>query len=321
MTAQQKSKVINEIESHYNVRRIQAMGSLGLSEEAFRQTDMGSDAKKSVSYIIQLIESGKVEVTDLSTRINEELDNILKTPQQMIGGLTGKKLEEEEASQWVKDYIDTHGDLLPIYEAELEKYRDEWRGDLYDGQLEAREILLQRDKYSDELVALVEGAIANGISLKYSESDKGFLAGTDVMSVMLTSSELPEVYMDVLRLKSFPGSLEAGVITTNWTRAGGDLLIYERAMENLPEDSEFLREFKLEYTNLFRAYIKGSSAQSLFDEEGILKAEIRESYEKLMEKYPESQTVKRMEPYYNKLKENQFTKPEGWDEFHIEYEL
>ncbi|WP_409251812.1 hypothetical protein V1502_17130 [Bacillus sp. SCS-153A] len=323
VTDEQKSQVINEIQSHYNVRRIQAAGSLGMSEEGFRQTEMESDAEAYVSYIIQRIESGKAATLNLTDTINEDLDNILKTPQQMIDGLKGKKLAEEEADQWVKNYTDRHEDLLPIYEAELEKYRGEWRTDSYDGQLEGRTILLERDKYSDELVTLVEGATANGIHLKYSSTDSHFLAGMDstYVSTMLSNSEIPEAYLDVLRIKSLPSSYNGGIITTSWTRAGGDLLLYERVMKNLPDSSDFLREFELEYNNLFRAFIKGSSAQSLFTDQGALKAEIKESYEKLMEKYPDSLTVKRMEPYYNKLKGNQFIKPEGWDEFNIEYEL
>ncbi|WP_421381017.1 hypothetical protein ACOJQI_19060 [Bacillus salacetis] len=327
LTVEEVTKTVEEIESHYKVRRTQAIGSLGLSEEGFAQTEMGRDAEEFAAYVTRNMKEDDGRVANNSgymESITENLDDILKTPQQMINGLTGKSIKDGEAEQWVKKYVETQKDLLPVYEAEMKQYRNEWQDDIKLGQLEGRDILLEREKqYSEELVKLVEGATANGISLMYSEKADRFVAGTDVtyVSFMLSSSELPEVYMDALKLKSIPSSLNGGVITTTWARAGGDLLLYERAIESLPEDSGFLEEFQLEYITLLRAYVKGSSAQSIFNEEGTLKADIKESYETLIQKYPDSKTAGRIEPYYNKLKENQFNKPEDWESFNMDYEL
>jgi hypothetical protein len=327
MSSKEVSKAVEEIKSHFNVRRTQAIGSLGMTEEGFQQTEMGTDAEEYVSHILQTVQDGKMQLSsgeNLPGEINGNVDDILKTPQQMLDGLTGKSLSEAEAEQWVKDYVEVQKALLPVYETEMNEYRGEWQEDIRLGQLEGRDILLEREKpYSDELIRLVEGATANGVSLKYSKVDGQFIATQDVtyVSFMLSSSELPEVYMDALKLRSFPTSLNGGVITTNWARAGGDLLLYERTIENLPKHSEFLEEFKLEYMNLFKAYVKGSSAQSLFTQDGTLKDDVKESFEKLMEKYPDSKTADRIQPYYNKLKESQFSKPENWDAFNMDYEL
>jgi hypothetical protein len=242
----------------------------------------------------------------------------------MLNGLTGKQIDNEKAEEWVEKYTVTQKALIPVYEEEMERFRAEWEGESKDGRLEGREILLEQEKqYSDKLIQLVEGATANGILLKFSEPDGQIQAGMDAsyVSFLLSSSELPEVYMDVLTLESLPASLNGGVITTNWARAGGDLLLYESVLDNLPPGSGFLEEFRLEYTALLRAYVKGSSTQSLFNEDGSIKEDMKESFEKLMEKYPASKTAARIEPYYNKLKENQFSKPGNWDDFNMEYEL
>jgi hypothetical protein len=327
MTSEDAAKIVEEIESHYTVRRTQAIGSLGLSEEGFNDTEMGKQAEEYAAFVTQKMKEDQWRVVNSSENIGsimDNLDDILTTPQQMINGLTGKSLTEEEADLWVMDYLEVQKNLLPVYEAEMKQYSNEWQEDIKMGRLEGRDILMEREKqYSDELIELVEGATANGISLMYSEKEAQFAASVDstYVSFMLSSSELPDIYMDVLTLKSLPGSLYGGVITTNWARAGGDLLLYEKVIETLPGNSEFIEEFKLEYITLFRAYIKGSSAQSIFNEDETLKADVKESYETLMEKYPESETAGRIEPYYNKLKENQFSKPENWDTFNMEYKL
>jgi hypothetical protein len=327
MTSEEISKTIKEVESHYKIRRSQAIGSLGLTEARFSQTEMGSAAEEYVTHILQTLKDEKMQLyndANLAEMINGNVDDMLKTPQQMLNGLTGKQIDNEKAEEWVEKYTVTQKALIPVYEEEMERFRAEWEGESKDGRLEGREILLEQEKqYSDKLIQLVEGATANGILLKFSEPDGQIQAGMDAsyVSFLLSSSELPEVYMDVLTLESLPASLNGGVITTNWARAGGDLLLYESVLDNLPPGSGFLEEFRLEYTALLRAYVKGSSTQSLFNEDGSIKEDMKESFEKLMEKYPASKTAARIEPYYNKLKENQFSKPGNWDDFNMEYEL
>ncbi|RIW38821.1 hypothetical protein D3H55_00220 [Bacillus salacetis] len=327
MTSEEVAKNIEEIEKHYKVRRMQAMGSLGLTEEGFRQTEMGTSAEAYVSYAKQTIKDGRMsmyEGTDTVAMINSNVDDILKTPAQMITGLTGKSLSKEKADLWVKNYLEVQKGLLSAYEAGIEQHRKEWETEIQQGRLEERDILLERKKqYSDKLITLAEGAVGNGISLDYSQSEGRFSAKMDAhfLKEFLSSSELPEVYMNVLTLEGLPASLNGGVITTNWVRAGGDLLLYESVLENLPPGSEFLEQFRIEYSTLLRAYVKGSSSQSIFNDEGVLKEDVKESFEKLMEKYPDSKTAARIQPYYNKLMENQFAKPENWDGFYMEYEL
>ncbi|WP_456273516.1 hypothetical protein [Bacillus sp. AK031] len=325
MTEKEPAAAAGEIKSHYNVRTAQAAGSLGVSKAVFAETPMAKEAEEYVSYVLRLIEEDKTKVsTERQKDIEENLNDILMTPQQMVNGLTGKQLAGEEAEAWVMKYTETHDNLLPVYNTEMENYQGEWKEDIVNGELDGRDILLEREKeYSEELITLVEGATANGISLAYSQTADQFQAASDMqyLSMMLSSSELPEAYMDVLRLESYPAVLHGGIITTNWVRAGGDLLLYERAIENLPLDSEFREQFLLEYTTLFTAFVKGSSSQSIFNEEGILKPEIKEAFENLMKKHPETKTAERVGLYFEKLKEHEFAKPEDWEQFNLKLEM
>jgi hypothetical protein len=325
MTEQGLSKATAEIKSHYNVRTTQAAGSLGLSKAVFAETSMAKEAEDYVTYVLRSIEDGKMRMsTDRQKDIEENLDEMLMTPQQMVDGLTGKQLAEQEAEAWVMKYTESHDNLLPVYETEMAKYQGEWKEDIVYGQLDGRDILLEREKeYSEKLITLVEGATANGISLSFSQTADQFEAVSDVqyLSMMLSSSELPDVYIDVIKLESIPKVLHGGIITTNWVRAGGDLLWYENAIENLPPNSEFRDQFILEYRNLFNAYVKGSSAQSIFNEEGILKPEIKEAFEELIEKHPKTKTAERVGLYLEKLKGHEFTKPEDWEQFNLNFEM
>ncbi|MGD6804335.1 hypothetical protein [Rossellomorea aquimaris] len=325
MPASDPEEIAHEIESHYNIRKTQAVGSLGITEEGFRRSEMGGVAEEYVSFNLQQLKEGEVPVQDGNhlKRVKENLDDMLKTPQQILFVIKGKTLTEREAGQWVKEYHKIHQGLLPIYEVEIQKYRKEWEEEASDGSLESRDLLMNRESsYSEELIRLVEGATDNGILLTYSEVSGHFQAETDLeyISFILSSSELPDAFRNVLRLKSLPESLNHGIITTNWMRAGGDLLLYEETLEGLPEGSEFLEEFEMEYNTLLRAYIKGSPAQPLFHGDGTLKEDIKESFEKMIELHPDSETVGRIMPYYQKLKENGFTEPAHWDEFYLPYE-
>jgi hypothetical protein len=327
MTEKELSKATAEIKSHYNVRTTQAAGSLGLSKAVFVETPMAKEAEEYVTYVLRSIEDGDIQLNqnpEYLNKVEDNLNEMLMTPQQIVDKLTGKQLADEEAEAWVKKYTESHDNLLPVYETEMARYQGEWTEDIAYGQLDGRDILLEREKeYSEKLITLVEGATANGISLAYSQTAEQFEAVSDLhyLSMMLSSSELPDAYMDVLKLESIPKVLNGGVITTNWVRAGGDLLWYERAIENLPPNSEFRDQFILEYRNLFNAYVKGSSAQSIFNEEGILKPEIKEAFEELTEKHPETKTAERVGLYLEKLKGHEFTKPEDWEQFNLEFEL
>ncbi|WP_113926712.1 hypothetical protein [Bacillus sp. P14.5] len=326
LPAAEREELADEVESHYKVRRIQAIGILGLTEEGFQLTEMGSTAENYVSFNLQRLSDGDVKSqgVDFLGEVKESLDDMLRTPQQILFEVKGETLTTEEADQWVKEYFNAHRGLMRIYENEMQKYRQEWEREAADGQLESRDILTDRkNSFSDELIQLVEGATGNGISLTYSDTSRRFRADTDMeyITFVLSSGELPEVYLNVLKLKSLPGSLNGGVISTNWSSAGKNLLLYEEVLAGLPEDSEFREEFKMEYTALLRMYTKGSTAQPLFNKNGTLKEDIKESYEEILELHEHSETAVRILPYYQKLKENDFAEPDKWNDFHLQDEL
>jgi hypothetical protein len=304
---------IKEAESLYELRTTQAAGRLGFTEETFNKTVMAQEAKRELIYIKSLPKrDGSLEKRlEILTNAKARLAETLQTPDMMMLNFE-KNMKEEEVSIWIETFVKKQGSILPLAEEELLKYKGQWEKHVKDGKLNIYEFGSGDDVYSREMRRLVEGLTSNAVRLSYSEKEDKIITSFDFEFFhMMIEGKLPEGYSLFVNAQFSP-VIHAGEIATSWKDAAKRLIEYDTMLQTFDDSSKFRSEVKIEYDRLYQFFVIGTVSQSIFDESNILKNDVKEAYEHLINTYPEFETTKSIKEVYAELNANNFQKPSRW---------
>ncbi|MCA1057223.1 hypothetical protein LCM10_19955 [Rossellomorea aquimaris] len=311
-TSEELNARIESAHQLYELRKTQAMARLGLSESAFSGTLMDQDAQKHLLFVESIPKRDYPVEQKLEWVEKGEswIEDSLRTPDMMIGSLKrGMTIMESEA--WTGQFLEDQRDLLPIYQEKLRQYKEWWKPHIEDGKLNVKS-LNGIQHYPKEFRVLLDGITNNAVKLSYDEVDDELYASIDQEYVnMLSDHALPEVYVSYLEMKQSP-ILEAGEFTVDWNGAGDRLMLLEKLLRDLPENSRFRDEVRLEYETLYGYFVTGGVNQPIFTAEGKLKEEVRHAYEYSVNQYPSYKTAESIKEVLKELKKTDFMRPERW---------
>jgi hypothetical protein len=327
-TSEKVQAEIEETRKIFEMRVIQAQESLGLSDNAFKETYMYQTAKSILRYAESAPKRdlSENEQIKLVHSVKEDIERTLLTPEQMIRGLV--KLNPEEADGWINEFLKKHHNLTMIYEEEINKLERDWKKPVRNGNEDIGGIIqYYRDSKDQpkELINLLEGATFNGVALKYVKNTDSFYGYLDYEFISLyinENSSLPEPYKKILELDGSKPAIITGELRISWKEAGERLIQYEKVLSQLPNNSTLKGMIMVEYDRLYHFFVHGTAIeyteredgnQSIFSKDGILKPEVKDAFEYLIQTYPTTTTSKYIKNEYNDLKENQFTKPKDWE--------
>ncbi|MBM7586265.1 hypothetical protein JOC86_002807 [Bacillus pakistanensis] len=322
ITSEKVQAEIEEARKLFEMRMLQSKESVGLTKEAFEETYMYQSAKSVLRYAESapkrdLTESEQIKLVHSA---KEEIERSLLTPEQMIRGLV--KINPEEADNWMNKFLTKHNDLTMIYEGEIQKLESDWQKPVQNGKDDIRALtyyFYDSKEQPKQLMNLLEGATFNGVELKYLEDTDSFHGYLDYELISIYIREnpfLPELYKKVLKLKGSKPAIITGEMQISWKEAGERLIQYEQVLSQLPNNSNLKGLIMVEYDRLYQFFVHGTvigGNQSIFNKDGILKKEVKDAFEYLIQTYQGTTTSKYIKNEYNDLKENQFTKPKDWE--------
>ncbi len=305
---------IKEAKGLYDIRKIQAMEGLGFSEAVFSKTSMAKEAQQDLTYITSLPKSNMSVNTKIrmAKSAKDRINETLTIPSVMMKNMK-TPLNQDEAEQWTRDFIEKQRDIFPLYEEILEGNKNLWKKHIENGKLNMNKF---NDMSSNDYGRfwIINGGINNnGVKLTYDMDEDQLNTSLDYVyfNMFVDEKFLPNPYKLYINASLNP-IIEDGEFNVSWEDAMERLMQYERILKELPKNSRFQEEVKLQFDHHYYFIVNGGVSNSIFTKENKLKPEVKKAYKYVMEKYPHYQTTGDLKKVYSELKELDFKKPENW---------
>ncbi|PLS15703.1 hypothetical protein CVD28_21320 [Bacillus sp. M6-12] len=196
---------------------------------------------------------------------------------------------------------------------------------LYNDRISQMEALISRENISQDFHERLAILNKGGVSVSNKELDRYLQGikqngyhfvdrGEGMLSVDIDYETLSKEaadsssanIKDYLELKKSEPVLADGALLTSWEEMGEQLIDYEQLMQGM-EDGPLKQELKSDYKKFYGIFLQGLPNTPVVSEEGTIKIEVREAWQHVLSNYPDTETAKFIEQYYNKLEKASFT--------------
>ncbi|OIU72758.1 hypothetical protein [Rossellomorea aquimaris] len=306
---------MEDAEALYDLRKTQAMERLGFNEATFSTTQLDKDAKGHLVYVESIPKRDYTleEKLDWVDRGKDWVEESLRTPDMMIRSLKDG-ITMVEAEVWTKEFMEKQTNLLPIYEAKLNEYKESWEPHIKNGEINMKSLNAPQP-YPGEFRKMLDGIMNNAVGLTYNEREDTLETSINFEYFnMISGNALPEVYVSYMKARQ-SSVLKAGEFTKGWKEAGDRLIMLEQLLKELPEDSAFRNEVSRDFDLLFHYFVNGGVDQPIFSGNGKLKPEVQEAYEYVAETYPSYETGGKVKEVLQELSESDYMKPDRWVQY------
>ncbi|MBS8266032.1 hypothetical protein DYI25_16515 [Mesobacillus boroniphilus] len=324
MDPKEVEEQFKRVEKHFYKKRAEAekkIGVKGIADERTLARGMLEEiesAKKNI--LANLKEYNQDELNQLRNDLIKMIDAVFTLPSESI-----KNLKNEDRSRYADmelemqlltqlDYYQSlywHPVVLQVFDKELKKNS-------------AAEIAAKLNAggsgiENERLKALAAGAKANGYYFQANENGTIKAAiNYPWVADQVKNSVHPDflTYMQMLDVKIH----DDGGNVRSYKELGELLVNYEKTYHSLKH--EMIKEYiKGAARSYYAEFVLGRIPSRIFDENNVLKNEVREAYKVIIKLYPDSDTGKAIKAFYGRLEENNFLKPSGFDEETVRYPL
>lgn len=324
MDAKKVAEQFDRVEKYFHKKRTEAekkIGVKGIADESTLAHGMLEEieaAKKNT--MANLKGYNKDELNQMTNELIKMIDAVFTMPSESI-----ESLKNEDRSR----YADMELEMQLL--TQLEYYQSlYWHPVIlreFDKELKnssAKDLAAKlnsggRGIANERLRALAAGAMANGYYFQSNENGTIKAAiNYPWVADQVRNSVHPDflTYMEMLDVKIH----DDGGNVRSYKELGELLVNYEKTYHSLKH--EMIKEYiKGAARSYYAELVLGRIPSRIFDEHNVLKDEVKKAYQDIIKLYPNTDTGKAIQAFYERLEENNFQKPSGFDEQTVSYPL
>lgn len=270
-----------------------SMGELNATETEILQNLQNTDRTEYKEVVRQLrgtIEEGFTLPAELMVDISKGDDNIE----------VGRR--EELLSLQLESYLGAYSQSMVLYEWDLDQALEKET---------ASEVVAKLNEGgnglpSEGLKKLAAGAVDNG----YAFREEGGKIYPYIDFLRVAERLKPngnEDFIKYLVLRSNTIQDRNGVVMS-YEKLGELLVKLEKESRGV-KDSTIHQTIVNDAESLYSLFVRGSSSNPLFDENNLLKDDVKKGYQYVINQYPDTDTAKALKTHYDKLEKYDFKKP------------
>jgi hypothetical protein len=299
-----------ELRKYYSERQKETKEKLGLGagyeKWLFHSMD---ELKATEAEILQNLENtDRTEFKEVVRELRGTIDEGFTLPAELIADISkgdaNKEVgrREELLSLQLESYLGAYIQSMVLYEWDLDQAMKK------EIASEVVEKLNGGGKGlpSERLKELAAGAVDNGYAFR--EEEGKILPYIDFLRVAeRLKPHGNEDFIKYLVLRSNTIQDRNGVVTS-YEKLGELLVKLEKESEGV-KDSTIHQTIVNDAESLYSLFVRGSSSNPLFDENNLLKNEVKKGYQYVINQYPDTDTAKALKTHYDKLEKSGFKKP------------
>ena len=324
MSAEEVAEQFERVEKHFYKKQTEAekkIGVKGIANENTLARGMFEEiegTKKNT--LANLKEYNQDELNQMTNELIKMIDAVFTMPSEIIG-----KLNNEDRSRNADMELEMQ--LLTQLEYYQSVYWHPVVLQVFDKELKNNSAAVIAAKLNgggkgienEHLRAIAAGAKVNGYYFQANENGTiKAVINYPWVAEQVKNSVHPDflTYMEMLDVKIH----DDGGNVRSYKKLGEILVNYEKTYHSLKH--EMIKEYiKGAARSYYAEMVLGRIPSRIFDEHNILKPEVKEAYQDIINVYPETDTGKAIKAFYGKLDENNFQKPSGFDEQTVSYPL
>ncbi|WLR55781.1 hypothetical protein LC048_01870 [Mesobacillus subterraneus] len=299
-----------ELRKYYSVRQKETKEKLGLGAGyenwLFHSMD---ELKATEAEILQNLENtDRTEFKEVVRELRGTIDEGFTLPAELIADISKEEAnkevgrKEELLSLQLESYLGAYIQSMVLYEWDLDQVMKKEKASEVVKKLNGG----GKGLPSESLKKLATGAVDNGYAFR--EEDGKILPYIDFLRVAeRLKPHGNEDFIKYLVLRSNTIQDRNGVVMS-YEQLGELLVKLEKESEGV-KDSMIHQTIVNDAESLFSLFVIGSSLNPLFDENNLLKEEVKKAYHFVIKQYPATDTAEALKTHYEKLEKSGFEKP------------
>ncbi|EGA91136.1 hypothetical protein GPDM_01575 [Planococcus donghaensis MPA1U2] len=293
-------------------------GRLGISAEQYEKLDYVERADEEMELVFskEKVNSLKNNPLEMEATVNRLLRKI-ETPQGMVEALSRHSMLAAETEEFLIDYSVKTDELRRYVDELLIKYQSELKGIVVMEQLSSEKLMAQSHNYPEEVHLVAKALAEYNLMIIPHPNKERFRAIRSVNPLYgqnLINSD-PYAFQYLSWLAGDPYMDDSGFL---WSleQVTEQLLSMEQALLEEGIDSSLFDAVDVAYQQVFWQLVKGSENTMIFDENGTVKLEYRDAWNRIASSNPMAYIIL---PILKEMEASNWTASKSYDELEFHH--
>ncbi|ANU23789.1 hypothetical protein [Planococcus donghaensis] len=293
-------------------------GRLGISAEQYEKLDYVERADEEMELVFskEKVNSLKNNPLEMEATVNR-LFRKIETPQGMVEALSRHSMLAAETEEFLIDYSVKTDELRGYVDELLIKYQSELKGIVVMEQLSSEKLIAQSHNYPEEVHLVAKALAEYNLMIIPHPNKERFRAIRSVNPLYgqnLINSD-PYAFQYLSWLAGDPYMDDSGFL---WSleQVTEQLLAMEQALLEEGIDSSLFDAVDVTYQQMFWQLVKGSENTMIFDDNGTVKLEYRDAWNRIASSNPMAYIIL---PILKEMEASNWTASKSYDELEFHH--